>query len=65
MVDITFKCRKCKNNFSVKTTKAQNNQKEFWFVSGPDICYDCLNSDKMEERNKKIDSIIKKKWWQI
>ena len=44
--------------------------KEIWLVQYKnDLCHSCREAErnevKIEKRNKKIESIINKKWWQF
>ena len=68
MVDLTFTCAKCKQLFCTKiidTNQPLIIQKLYWFPQGPDICNECEENEKMEIRDKKINQILKRRWFDI
>jgi hypothetical protein len=68
MLDLTFTCAKCKQLFCTKTIDIKQPlviQKEYWFTQGPDICDECKENKKMEIRDKKINQILKRRWFDI
>lgn len=65
MISIRFYCLKC-DLVKVKDLNIPYAGRKNHFIDGSRIvCEDCKKEELIEIRNKKIESIINKKWWKF